>query len=197
MSSARPEGSSPKFNVFDAERDAVIVTGADWCIRYANDAACNLLCIDRAGLVEAFLNRLPMFREYPALFEQLSGDKSDEVRWEVPGLWTDFAGGQMIHAVVEKLSESFEDDDGILWRLQSRVGHRDTGPLPETAEMYRNLVELASDGICIMQNEIVQYANPQLCEMLSLSSDELVGTPFLDHIDVDDAHKLKDLYYHQ
>lgn len=196
MSSARPEGSSPKFNVFDAERDAVIVTGADWCIRYANDAACNLLCIDRAGLVEAFLNRLPMFREYPALFEQLSGDKSDEVRWEVPGLWTDFAGGQMIHAVVEKLSESFEDDDGILWRLQSRVGHRDTGPLPETAEMYRNLVELASDGICIMQNEIVQYANPQLCEMLSLSSDELVGTPFLDHIDVDDAHKLKDLYYH-
>ena len=47
--------------------------------------------------------------------------------------------------------------------------------LKESEEKYRILVETASDGICILQENVVRYANPQLAHMLRCPLDELVN----------------------
>ena len=48
--------------------------------------------------------------------------------------------------------------------------------------VYREIAERANDGICIVQDECLVYANPQLARMLGWSVDTIEGTPFSKHI---------------
>ena len=66
--------------------------------------------------------------------------------------------------------------------------------LEESEEKYRNLVERANDGIVIIQDSIVKYANPQMAEMNGSSVEQLIGTPLTDHIHPDEIPRLLDRY---
>jgi len=48
-------------------------------------------------------------------------------------------------------------------------------------EKYRTLVERAHDGIAIVQDGIIKYANPRMTEMFGWSPQETVGTAFEDY----------------
>ncbi len=52
--------------------------------------------------------------------------------------------------------------------------------LQESESKYVTLVEQAKDGLAIVQDGIVKFANQALAELLSLTVDELVGMPFID-----------------
>ena len=66
--------------------------------------------------------------------------------------------------------------------------------LQESEEKYRNLVERASDGITIMQDMILKYANVRLAEMWGGTVEEIVGTPFTNYIHADELPKIHDRY---
>lgn len=57
--------------------------------------------------------------------------------------------------------------------------------LTESESKYRNVVELAKDGICIIQDRMVKYCNPQLAEMWGGEIQEIEDTPFTDYIHTD------------
>jgi PAS domain S-box-containing protein len=54
--------------------------------------------------------------------------------------------------------------------------------LRESEEKYRNVVELAKDGICIIQNRTVKYCNPRLAEMWGGTVEEIQGTLFSSYL---------------
>jgi PAS domain S-box-containing protein len=54
--------------------------------------------------------------------------------------------------------------------------------LVESEEKYRNLVEWANDGICIIQDTLVKYSNPQLGLTMGYSVEEMLNTPFIRYI---------------
>ena len=66
--------------------------------------------------------------------------------------------------------------------------------LRESEEKYRNVVERANDGILIIQEAVVRYANPRLAEMWGATLQELIGTPFADHVHPDELPKVVDRY---
>jgi PAS domain S-box-containing protein len=66
--------------------------------------------------------------------------------------------------------------------------------LQESEEKYRDLVERSNDGIVIIQDDIIQYANPRVAEMWGGTPEEMIGTPLVDYIYPDDRPKLFDLY---
>jgi len=66
--------------------------------------------------------------------------------------------------------------------------------LKESEEKYRNLVERANDGITIIQDGVLKYANPHLAEMIGYTVEELTGTPFIDHIHPDEVSIVLDRY---
>ncbi len=47
--------------------------------------------------------------------------------------------------------------------------------LKESEEKYRNLVELADDGIAILKDEKFVYFNPKVAQLLKYSNEELIG----------------------
>jgi PAS domain S-box-containing protein len=66
--------------------------------------------------------------------------------------------------------------------------------LRESEEKYRNLVERANDGICLFQDRLIKYANPKLAEIWGGSVQEILDTPFTDHVHPDDLSMVIDRY---
>ncbi len=66
--------------------------------------------------------------------------------------------------------------------------------LKESESKYRNVVELAKDGICIVQNRVVKYCNPQLAEMWGGSIQEISDTPFTDYLHPDALSTMVERY---
>ncbi len=55
--------------------------------------------------------------------------------------------------------------------------------LRESEEKYRELVDLAQDGILVLQDGKIQFANPYLATMVGYEVSDLVGTEFKHYID--------------
>lgn len=66
--------------------------------------------------------------------------------------------------------------------------------LHESEAMYRSLVELASDGICIIRRSRLVYVNQRLADMLGFSAGSLLNRPFQDFIDPVDLPIIMDLH---
>jgi PAS domain S-box-containing protein len=66
--------------------------------------------------------------------------------------------------------------------------------LRESEEKYRNLVERANDGIIIIQDSIVLFANTRAAEIWGGTRDELIGTSFASHVDPSELSKVAEHY---
>ena len=66
--------------------------------------------------------------------------------------------------------------------------------LRQSEEKYRNVVELASDGIVILQDGVIKYTNSRLMKLVGSTSEQVVGSPFTSYVHPDEAPKLGDNY---
>ena len=67
--------------------------------------------------------------------------------------------------------------DSVEKRVNQRVGalHEEIQERRDVEDTYRSLVEHARDGIVIIHDLIVKYANPAFCKMIGFSEEELIG----------------------
>jgi len=66
--------------------------------------------------------------------------------------------------------------------------------LQESEEKYRNLVERANDGVVIVQDGIVEFANNRIADLFGYNIGEMHNTPFLDYVFPDDRNRIKGLH---
>jgi PAS domain S-box-containing protein/putative nucleotidyltransferase with HDIG domain len=66
--------------------------------------------------------------------------------------------------------------------------------LKESEAKYRNVVELANDGIAIIKDDVVKYANPRLGQLGGRSLEEVIGSPLSDYIYPTELPKVLDRY---
>ncbi len=64
--------------------------------------------------------------------------------------------------------------------------------LQESEEKHRNLVERANDGIVILQDGYIKYANPRVVELAGCPWEELVDQPFVKFVHPDEVTQLVD-----
>ncbi|MFO7599521.1 MAG: PAS domain S-box protein [Candidatus Desulfacyla sp.] len=57
--------------------------------------------------------------------------------------------------------------------------------LMESEEKYRNIVESSNDGICIIQDDVIRFANKRLADMMGVSREELLENPFSNYVHQD------------
>ncbi len=74
----------------------------------------------------------------------------------------------------------FEGVKGIVHNITERKAAEMA--LQESEEKYRSLVEAAIDGICIIQEGVISFANNQLASLLGYSVSELLGSGFENYI---------------
>lgn len=61
--------------------------------------------------------------------------------------------------------------------MSSQLGHTRPGDV-----IYKKLIEKASDGIAIIQDSQVKYANPALTKMLGYGQEKVINTSFMDYL---------------
>jgi len=66
--------------------------------------------------------------------------------------------------------------------------------LGKSEKEYRTLVEKANDGICIVQDGILKYANPRTYEMSGYEVNELIGKKFIQFVIPKEKEKLLQRY---
>ena len=69
---------------------------------------------------------------------------------------------------------------------------RSAAALREAEERYLNLVERTSDGVLLVQNRAVVYANPRFAQMAGETVDSVIGTPLANYLDPDLVNSLLD-----
>ena len=75
------------------------------------------------------------------------------------------------HLELKRYRENLES------RVKKRIGelNDEIQERRDVEETYRALVEHAKDGIAIIHDFIVRYANPAFCKMIGFSEKELIG----------------------
>ena len=66
--------------------------------------------------------------------------------------------------------------------------------LKESEDKYRNLVERANDGICIIQDGLIKFINPILVDLWGGSIEDILETPLTNYVHPDEQSKLIDYY---
>lgn len=96
----------------------------------------------------------------------------------------------------DEIGDLYDRFNEMLYQLTEKEGERDRAELAlrESEEKYRTLVERAKDGIVILQNGRIAYANPSLVEMSGGPGEEILGRPFKEFLSEEDAEKLEQLY---
>jgi PAS domain S-box-containing protein len=97
---------------------------------------------------------------------------------EVIGNYIEYNGKQYIFRVVRNI----EERQATLYALK------------ESEEKYRSLVELASDGIVILQNELIRFANNRIYEMLDIPASRLLGSSWLEYVPPEEHPMILEYY---
>ena len=82
--------------------------------------------------------------------------------------------------------------DGMIEDISERK--RVEKALIESEEKYRILVERATDGILIIRDGIIAYANPRMAMLSGYSVDELLDSSLVAYVDKEDLGKLNAYY---
>ncbi len=86
--------------------------------------------------------------------------------------------------------------DSVEKRVKKQVSqlHEEIQERRDVEDTYRSLVEHARDGIAIIHDLVVKYANPAFCKMLGLSEDELIGAHLRKFISEEEFIKVTKRY---
>mgnify|MGYP003564881188 CR=1 FL=1 len=89
------------------------------------------------------------------------------------------------HLELKRIRENFEN------RVKKRVSQLDEEikERRDIVDTYRSLVEHARDGIVIIHNFSVKFANPAFCKMIGISKKELIGAHLKKFISEDEFVK--------
>lgn len=106
-----------------------------------------------------------------------------------------------LHAMTERLEQTVQARTAELQqtnqRLQEEIVERERAEaaLRESEAKYRHLVEYANDGILIVQDGRIAYANRYLTQLCGFSLEEALTRPFSEFIAPDELSKLTEYYY--
>ncbi|NQT74036.1 MAG: PAS domain S-box protein [Chloroflexi bacterium] len=64
----------------------------------------------------------------------------------------------------------------------------------ESEEKYREVVERASDGICIVSEGLIKYTNPRAVEIVGYVPQEIIDTPLTNYIHADELENVVAVY---
>jgi two-component system, cell cycle sensor histidine kinase and response regulator CckA len=96
----------------------------------------------------------------------------------------------------ELVAERTEELETANARLQVEIDERGRieGALQKSELQYRDLVESAFDGICIIQDQKIQFSNQRLAEMLGYDVDDIVDTSFTEYLAPERIERVVGLY---
>ena len=188
--------SEEKFKtIFDNAMDGILVVDVEAkMFLAANKIMCQMMGYTEEELKKKGIADIHRKEDLPcvqaAVQKQLSGEES--MAKDIPMLRKD---GSVFCADVNSVPVTLGGRTclmGIFHDTTERARAEDV--MRESEEKFRNLVERANDGICIIQDGVFRYVNDRLAAMCGLTADEMTGNAFKHYLHSSEAEKVYDRY---
>jgi len=190
------ENSEARYRrLFDLSPDAIVVHG-DGKILLANTAATALMGASR---MDEIINT-PFLKFVHPDYHPIISERTRQQLAEgtmVPVVTEKFIrlDGTIIDVEVTAAPIHYQDSTASLVIFRDITERKVAeASLKESEAKYRNVVELATDGITIIQDGIVKYANPQISHLAGRSINEIIGTSFMNYVFPDELPNIQDRY---
>jgi PAS domain S-box-containing protein len=80
-------------------------------------------------------------------------------------------------------------------RIDAARQHRESErALTEAEQRFRDVVTAANDGICVIQDALICFANPRMYQLTGYGEDDLIGRSFMELVHEEDRNQLLDNY---
>jgi PAS domain S-box-containing protein len=98
--------------------------------------------------------------------------------------------------LIKRLEKAKEKSDNYNEELKLKiVSHKKAEEaLKESEKKYRNLIERASDGIVIVQDQLIKLVNLRLVNMVDATREDVIDTHIMDYIHPDEMERSIDMY---
>jgi len=180
--------------LFEDSRDAIYITTREGKLIDANQSALDLFGYSREEMTSVNALQLYVHPSDASKFQKEIEEKGFVRDYEVKLRKKD--GTEMDCLLTTTLRRA--DGGGILAYqgiIRDITERKEAeAALRESEEKYRNLVERANDGIAIAYDEVLQYVNPRLAQIIGYTVEELTGTPFANYIVPEEVQKVVDRY---
>jgi len=178
--------------VVDGSPYATLITRADSSLAAASEGACRLTGYSKEELLGMTLGEV--CEEAAVSAARSSGKRGGNagpdgeatvLRKDGTAVDVEFTCWSIEAAGVPYVSTVLRDITACKKREQA---------LLERDEAYRYVVERANDGIAIIQDSLVQYANPRLLELWGGTAEEVIHTAFSRYVAPDELPKVLEHY---
>ncbi|MFC1893220.1 PAS domain S-box protein [Chloroflexota bacterium] len=92
---------------------------------------------------------------------------------------------QEVEALSKRVAE-FEKSEAALKQAHERM--------QQSEQKYHSLVDRSNDGIILIQNGFIKFANPKTIKIIGVSMDDALGKPFIDFLSSESSAAVVDLY---
>lgn len=179
-------------NLLDRSHDCIYLHDLKGNFLDANPAALNMMGVTRDQLVtmnfSSLLKEEQIDRALKAIGEILEkGYESGVTEYELVT-----QNGQAVHMETKGILISRDEKPCAILGIARDITHRrqTEAALRKSEEKYRFLIENATDGIIIVQDDVIQFANSRIVEMTGYSQGEIVNGHFADFILTDNREEV-------
>ena len=182
--------------MFESAPDAIYVNDTKGVFLEGNLAAEEILgykkeeLIGKTFLTLGILSRKDLTRATKLLAKNVMGKKTGPDEFTLIR-----EDGSKVSAEVSTFPARFNNKNVILGIARDITERKKSGAaLEESEEKYRNLVERANDGISIIQDGIIKFANSSLLQMYGSKLKDVIGKPFTEFIHPEELHQITKYY---
>ncbi|HWR57762.1 MAG TPA: HD domain-containing phosphohydrolase, partial [Thermodesulfovibrionales bacterium] len=171
-------------------------SGAEYELQWAERLSTGIELLKANGFDVILLDLgLPDSR-VPDTLRKLSAIESKAPVIVLTGLADEAIGAQAVKEGAQDYLIKGQIDKNLLVRSITYAIERRKAEdlLRQSEEKYRNLVERARDGIVIIQDETIKFANARMAELDGGRVEQLVGSSFTDHVHPSELPRIVDMY---
>lgn len=122
-----------------------------------------------------------VFPNLSGYLERLKDPSCDIIDEEIPfDLMNPNVGDRTLHLTISSIRNDFSGNMGMVIVLSDITERKRSDiAIRESEEKYRNLIERANEGVIIIQDGVIKFANEKTMEISGYKRDELVGIDFV------------------
>lgn len=166
-------------------KEAIWVLDHDLNVIYANDSFYDIFKVEPEDIVGENAGKFVQFRlKYPGLFSKLKDvcSKGEVLKGLEFTHTFSSIGTRSISLNASRISPLPEDACLLLVTFEDITELKKAEDLLRSEEKYSRLVEKGTEGIIVVQDDMVKYANTKFCELRGLPKEEIIGSGVFSHL---------------
>ena len=176
--------------------DGIVATDDDFRVTYLNRAAERTFGVHSDRAAGKTINEVIVMESFQMVFGEIFKSIDSQRAWRGNMLCAGPEGRQIrLDCSVMRLPPRSDGSAGLLIRTRDAPDDGRRGDADgEPERFYRDLVELSDDGICIVQDRKLKFANLQLANILGWPLTDLLDTYIERHVDPAEMPALADVF---